>query len=241
MPLNALLLSKDESVIQVLRSLLPELGIQIDQCGSPESARRSLVNRKYEAIIVDADTPDNIDFMMGLRQLPMTRDAIIFAIIYDMTVTVAFQGGANFVLEKPLSPERAMRSFRAAQGLILRERRRYYRHPVEMFATLEYGSNNEGVTMTNLSEGGMAINVTFGLTPGLMVKWKFDLPEGVGPVEGKGEVTWADIHGHAGIRFVHIPLPFKVRLEDWLRERAGDNQVPSLLGAGCSEKSQPQI
>ena len=215
--------------MQVLRPVLPELGIQTDQCASPETARRRLVNQKYEAVIVDADTPEAIDFMMQLRQLPMTRNVIIFAIIDDMPLTVAFQGGANFVLEKPLSLERVMKSFRAAQGLIMRERRRYYRYPVDLLAFLEWGNNREAVAVTNLSEGGMALKVSSALVPGLALKWKLDLPENKGSIEGKGEVSWADIHGHVGLRFVHVPVVYKTRLEEWLGERAQEEPGAMFL------------
>jgi CheY-like chemotaxis protein len=225
--LSALLLSEDPRVIQVLRPLLPELGIHTDQCASAESGRRLLNSQKYEAIIVDADSPGGFEFMASLRQLPMTRNVIIFALTRSTSVTVAFQAGANFVLEKPLTAERAMRSFRAAQGLILRERRRYYRHPVEMFATLEYGNNVDSVSVTNLSEGGMALESNSPLTPGLIVKWKFDLPDKKGSAEGKGEVSWNDNGGHLGIRFVHVPLLCKRRLEDWLNERS--REEPTLF------------
>ena len=234
MALSALLLSEDQAVIQILRPLLPEIGIHTDQCTSPESGRGALASRKYEAIIVDTDSAGGLEFMSSLRELPMTRNAIIFAITTSVSVTTAFQAGANFVLEKPLTYDRALRSFRAAQGLILRERRRYYRHPVSMSATLEYGSKLEEVTLTNLSEGGMAFEVGSPLTPGLLLKWRFDLPDSKISLEGKGEVSWTDNDGHAGIRFVHIPLTFKVRLEEWLSVRAREEPAPLFVNANRS-------
>lgn len=233
MSLSALLLSEDAAVMQILRPLLPELGIHTDQCASAESCRKLLSTQKYEAIIVDVDAAGGFDFLGSLRQLPMTRHTIIFALVSSLSVTAAFQAGANFVLEKPFSPERAMRSFRAAQGLILRERRRYFRHPVDLFATLEFGSQTEGVTITNLSEGGMAIGVRTPLTPGLMLKWKFDLPEGKGTLEGKGEVSWSDGDGRAGICFVFVPRTYKIRLEEWLSERSRE-EVPLFINVNRS-------
>ena len=234
MALSALLLSGDSNVVQVLRPLLPELGITTDQCDSPDACRKMLANQKYEAIIIDADTGGALEFMASLRALPMTRNAIIFAIVRSTSLTAAFQAGANFVLEKPLSVERATRSFRAAQGLILRERRRYYRYPVSMPATLEFGNNVDSVTITNVSEGGMAINVGSPLTNGLIMKWKFDLPDGKGAIEGKGEVSWTDNKNSAGVRFVHIPQNLKIRLEDWLNERAREEPAPLFVNTARS-------
>ena len=181
--------------MHALRSVLPGIGIQTDQCASPEIAHLRVVRQKYEAVIVDADSAESIEFMMNLRQLPQTKNTIIFGILEDMPVTVAFQAGANFVLDKPLTPERVHKNFRAAYGMIMRERRRYYRHPVNFIAYLEDEHNREAACVTNISEGGMALKIGFVLVPGLQVKWKFELPGSKQTVEGKGEVSWADVHG----------------------------------------------
>jgi CheY-like chemotaxis protein len=238
MALNALLLSEDPAVLQVLRPLLPEIGLETDQCSSAENARKLLTNRKYEAIIVDADLTGAFEFMASLRQLPMTRNAIIFSMTSSTSMTAAFQAGANFVLEKPLSSERALRSFRAAHGLILRERRRYYRHPVSTPAILEYGIKTEAVMLTNLSEGGMAIEVDSPLIAGQMLKWKFDLPGTKTSLEGKGEVSWTDDTGHAGVRFVHVPQAFKVVLEEWLTQRTREDPRTLITRANRGWKSE---
>lgn len=230
MALNALLLSDDVTVAQILRPLLPELGITTDQCGSPDSARKMIAIQKYETLIIDTEMAGALEFMGSLRDLPMTRNGIIFAVIQNLTVSSAFQHGANFVLEKPLSEERAHRSLRAAQGLILRERRRYYRHPVNFSASLEFGDKLEVVAVTNLSEGGMAVETGVPLTPGLAVRFKFDLPQSRS-LEGKGEVSWTDNNGRAGICFVHVPLVYKVKLEDWLNERAREDMLPGMVNA----------
>ena len=54
------MLSEDARVIQVLRPLLPELGIHTDQCASVESASELFKTKKYEAIIVDAEAPGEL-------------------------------------------------------------------------------------------------------------------------------------------------------------------------------------
>jgi CheY-like chemotaxis protein len=234
MPLRALLLSQDAAVVRVLQPLLPELGIETEQCASPESSLQRVSREKFEAIIIDADSPGGFQFLASLRELPMTRHAIVFAIVRSVSTSDAFKAGANLVLEKPLSPEKAMRSFRAAHGMILRERRRYYRHPVNLSATFEYGSNLDGVTITNLSEGGMAIQSSKIFTPGLMMKWKFELPERKGALQGKGEVSWSDSSGHAGVRFVQVPIPYKEKLAIWLSERSIDEPVPLFLNVNRS-------
>jgi hypothetical protein len=45
----------------------------------------------------------------------------------------------NFVIQKPLSALNATRCFSAALNFMIREQRRYFRHPEEIGATLESG------------------------------------------------------------------------------------------------------
>ncbi|WP_228370711.1 PilZ domain-containing protein [Candidatus Korobacter versatilis] len=211
--------------MDILRPLLPELGIATDQCAFPDAALRLLNSRKYEAIIVDDEILGGVEFMSSLRGLPMTRNAIIFAVIRYVGVKEAFQSGANFALEKPLTAERAQRSFHAALGLIMRERRRFFRYTVNVPASLEFSNRVENITVSNLSEGGMAIDTSFALTPGLIVKCRFDLPGLKFTIEAKGEVSWTDNQGHAGVCFQQVPHLHKEKLEEWLTTRGKDEPV----------------
>ena len=237
MALSAILLSEDPDVVDVLRPLLPELGIATDQCAFPDTAMRLLNSQKYEAVIVDDEILGGVEFMATLRGLPMTRNAIIFAITRYSTVKEAFQAGANFALEKPLTAERAQRSFHAALGLIMRERRRYYRYTVSLPASVEFANRVEAITISNLSEGGMALETSCALTPGLIVKVRFELPGRRFTVEAKGEVSWTDNHNHAGICFQQIPALHKTKLEEWLSERARDEPMAMQLNPQRSWKN----
>jgi len=66
--------------------------------------------------------------------------------------------GANFVLDKPISLDRATRSVRAAQGLIMRERRRYHRHLIKATGAILVDQGAElPLNITNISHGGISI------------------------------------------------------------------------------------
>ena len=62
------------------------------------------------------------------------------------------------MLQKPLTQMQASRCFNAALNFMVRERRRYSRHPVEIPLRICLPNNEElAATSTNVSEGGMAI------------------------------------------------------------------------------------
>ncbi len=75
-------------------------------------------------------------------------------------------------------------------------------------ATVEAGNKSTTANITNLSEGGMAIDLVEPLAAGTIVKWGFDLPGASERIEGKGEVTWTNPSGNAGVSFVYMPQKF---------------------------------
>ena len=89
---------------------------------------------------------------------------------------------------------------------MVREKRRYFRCPVEMPVTLQFHHGDEVKAIaTNLSEGGMAIHFEGTIAKNAVAKVKFTLPGTKAIMDPKGEVAWADGIGRAGIRFQDVP------------------------------------
>ena len=185
MPLESLLLSRDPEVIRVVQPALEKLSIDVEVCRGVNSGQEILRTEKFDAMIVDCDDLKGaVSVLEGLRKSVSNKNSVTFAIVNGSTTTQqAFKMGANFVLQKPISALNARRCFSAAINFMIRERRRYFRFPVEMPSTLSFGEGQKmKVTVTNLSEGGMAIffrgplpkgsvsTVTFKL-PGLPPRW----------------------------------------------------------------------
>jgi PilZ domain len=153
-----------------------------------------------------------------LRRTASNRNSVTFAILNGHTSTrEAFQMGANFVLQKPVSAVSATRCFGAAIGLMSRERRRYFRHPVEIPTTLVFGEGQHlKATATNLSEGGMAVFFRGKLPKGGLSNVAFRLPGGEIPLEPKAQIAWIDGSGRAGLRFIELPAKIRDQLDSWL-------------------------
>ena len=131
MALESLLLSRDAQVIRVLRPTLEKLSIDVEVCRGVSSGTEILSNEKFDAVIVDCDDlQGGLDVLAGLRKGTSNRNSVMFAILNGTTTTHrAFELGANFVLQKPISVLNATRCFGAALGFMARERRRYFRQP----------------------------------------------------------------------------------------------------------------
>ncbi len=222
MPLESLLLSRDPEIIRVLQPALEKLSIDVEVCRGVGSGQEILRTEKFDAIIVDCDDLKGaVEILEGLRKSASNRNSVTFAILNGSTTTQqAFRMGANFVLQKPVSALNAMCCFSAAVNFMLRERRCYFRHPMESSATLAF---NEGqkqkVSLTNLSEGGMAIFFRGPLPKGSVSTVSFKLPGTASALETKVQIAWIDDAGRAGLRFIEIPKESRAQLDAWLAEQ----------------------
>jgi CheY-like chemotaxis protein len=223
MALEALLLSSDPLVTKILYRVLHDANIDLQVCSTAEDALQILNRHKYDTFMVDCDdVPAAPLVLQQLRKGKSNKSCIAFALVNGRTsVRQAFEMGANFVLDKPVSAERAMRSVRAAQGLIMRERRRYHRHLVSASGVLIVdGVTEVPVSILTISEGGVSIECARQLESGSAARLKILLPGSRSPLDLKGDVMWSDTEGRAGVRFQSLSPEDKKNLQIWLEKRS---------------------
>jgi CheY-like chemotaxis protein len=233
MELRCLLLTRDDSVIRVLRRILEDLEVGVEVCTGADKAAEELERRKYDAVMIDCDDVHNaITVLCSVRLTPSNKSSTVFAIVNGITtVTSAIELGANLALEKPISESKARHAFKAVHGLMLQERRRYYRHDVDIAVTLRFEDKETGnhrdvlATGINLSGGGMAVKVKSTL-PGEFRRAlvKFVVPGTHDWIEVIGAIAWADELGNAGIRFENVPYTLRERFDKFFRTLEQKNQ-----------------
>lgn len=233
--LRCLLLTRDDQTIRVLRKITDDLELALEVCTGADKAAEELEQCKFDAVLIDCDDVHNaITVMRSVRMTPSNKTSTVFAIVNGITTpTSAIELGANLSLEKPINEGKARHALKTVHGLMLQERRRYYRHEVDMAVTLRFEdkekkSHHEIVgTAVNISEGGMALKMK------TSIPWeyrtavaKFLMPGSQDYVEVDSTIAWADEQGHAGIRFDKIPLPLREHLAKFFREsEAKDKQT----------------
>lgn len=223
MALEALLLSRDSQVVKTIRRVLDEANIDLQVCANAEDALDILKRHKYDTFLVDCDdVPGATTVLQQLRTGKSNKSCIAFAVVNGRTsAQKAFEMGANFALDKPLSVERTHRSVRAAHGLMMRERRRYYRHLLNVSgAIIVDGATELPVNITTISEGGVSLECSRQLDEGGAARLKILLPGSKRPLDLKGEIIWSTTEGRAGIRFQVLPVEAKNELQSWLEKRA---------------------
>jgi len=222
MTLDSLLVSRDTDVVRVLRTTLEKLSIAVEVSPGAKPGGEMLSRAKFDAVIVDCDDLLGCtDVLRGLRKTSSNKSSVSFAILNGKTTTQqAFELGANFVLQKPLTSSTTLRCFNAALSFMVRERRRYFRCPVELPVVMTMPNGEERQAMaTNLSEGGMAVRITNVSLNTHLSKVHFTLPGTKSVMEPKGEIVWVDGRGRAGIRFLEVPDSAREQLERWIFRR----------------------
>jgi CheY-like chemotaxis protein len=222
MTLDSLVLSRDASLLRVIRPTLEKLAIDVEICQEARAATDILVAEKFDAVIVDCDdVRGGLEVLQGLRSTPSNRNSVTFAILNGKMTTTqeAFGMGANFVLQKPISSLNASRCFNAALNFMVKERRRYFRQAVKMMVTVVLGDKEIKATSTNISEGGIALMLREAMPKGATPHLKFVLPDINLNMNVESEVAWADVNGRAGLRFHNIPATSQQLLEKWLDDK----------------------
>lgn len=221
MNLDAILITQDAALVAVLREALDNVSVQIHICAEIQRGKEQLAKRKFDAVVIDCDDlQGGADLLKSVRETQSNAKSVTFAVVNGTSTQQAFQCGANFVLQKPLTALHAGRCLNAALNFMVREQRRYFRHPVEIPLRISLPNNQEvTATSTNVSEGGMAIRILGKLPKDAQAQFRFTLPGINISLELKGQVAWADGTGHAGIRFIEVPQSSQYQLEKWLTDR----------------------
>ena len=223
MSLKSLVLSSDEKIVRVLRRVLNDLEIGVEHSTHADQAIRTLTRKRFEAVIVDCVNLESATAVLkSVRNSPSNKRAVSVAIVEVQTgLKGAFEMGAHFVLYKPLSPERAKSSFRAARALMKRERRRNFRLPIQIPITF---NNGQRANTVDFSEGGFALQVSRKSLERGTLRFSFVLPGKIEPIEASGEVAWENAMGQTGIRFLDLSPAAHHELRTWFNNNAPDSE-----------------
>jgi ActR/RegA family two-component response regulator len=238
----ALLVSADPVTIQLFSHALQELSISPDVCQDVEASIRLLNRRKFDAVIVDLQLGEQSGLILDEVHLsPSNRTAVTFAIGgSDAEATAAFRKRAGFFFERPLSTQSIRNTLKPAYGLILRERRRYFRCPISIPVTILRRNMPEvRCYSVNISEGGMAVSTFVPLRAGEDVRVQFTLPDHKVLFLAESTICWLKT-GCLGFRFVSLSKEHKSELQGWLSQKLED-MLPEFVARRFQKAEGPSI
>ena len=226
----ALLVSADPVTIGKFSVALEELSLSWDVCPGILASIGLLNRRKFDAIIVDLQLGERCGLILDeVGVSSSNRTAVTFAIgSGDAASTASFRRRTSFVFERPVSLQSIRSTLKPAYGLILRERRRYFRCPASVPVTVLRTSMPEvRCHSVNISEGGMAFGTFVPLALGEQVQVQFTLPSHEVPFATKATVCWCKT-GLLGVRFVSLSQEKKSDLQIWLSRKL-EETLPELV------------
>jgi len=203
MSLKSLVLCSDEKIVRVLRRVLSDLEISIEHCSDPDSAIHKLTRQRFESIIIDCtDVKVATSVLKSARSAPCNKRA----------VAVAIMDGHN--------------GLRAARALMKRERRRNARVPVQLSVALSNPKTGfqQNAPTTDLSEGGMAVQLGQRQKDSGPWQTRFKLPGSENVIEVIGESAWHNPGGQVGIRFVDLQVDAAHELRQWLNQHSPEGE-----------------
>lgn len=226
---KVLLVSNDPQTIKQLTDSMRQFALFAEQRSEVSAALERLNRAKFEAVIVDLRLGNQVEAVLeGVRNSLSNKHAVVFTVSdSDFETARAFRAGSTFILRRPLSAASIDLSLKAAYGSIVRERRRYYRCPVEVPVAILRATTQTAHGQTfNVSEGGMSIITAVSLGTGDPVQLQFVLPGNGFHFELESTVCWAK-EQQVGMRFNSFSRQQTSKLQQWL--------------SNCLEETFPQF
>ena len=238
----ALLVSADPVTIQQFNHALKELSISFDVCQDAANAVLLLKRRKFDAVIVDLQLGEQSGMILDEARLsPSNRTAVMFGISdNDAEVTSTCRKKSQFVFERPLSPQSIRSTLKPAYGLILRERRRYFRCAASVpVIVLRTNMPEVRCHSVNIREGGMALSTFVPLSAGEPVQIQFTIPDHKVPFVVESKICWLKM-GRLGVRFVSLSPESKSELQGWLSRKL-EEALPEFVADKFRKAESPSI
>jgi len=217
--LEFVLVSSDYALMQAVSKAVKKFGAKFVLVPAAHEARDCLNRRKIDGVFVDMEVPGAFGLIESTRRGTSNCKAVIFAcLINTKESTQILAVGANFLLRKPVTEDGVGMHITISKDLLLREQRRYFRHPVNLPVTLKDREVAQQARITNLSGGGMAVRTVKPLKHGAVLDCTFELSMGV-RISARGQVAWVNSEGMAGIMLQTLRGKGSEQLDAWLASR----------------------
>lgn len=217
--LEFVLVSSDYATVQAVSKAVKKFDSKFVLVPTAHEARECLNRRKIDGLFVDMEVPGALGLIESTRKGVSNNKAVIFAcLVNTKESTQVLALGANFLLRKPLTEEGVAMHITISKELLLRERRRYFRHTVNLSVTLKDGGAEQQARITNLSGSGMAVRTAKPLKQGAVLDFTFELVMGA-RISARGQVAWVNTEGMAGIILQTVRGKGSEQLDAWLAAR----------------------
>jgi ActR/RegA family two-component response regulator len=238
---TALIVSEDAVATRQLAEAMQELALSVEVCIKVSDFLDRVNRSKLEVVVIDFLLGNQATLVLQqVRGSASNRTAITFAITSSSTETAyALKAGSSFALERPLTPDSIRHTLKVAYGLIVRERRRYFRYPISVPAVaIKKGEPEVFGRTANISERGVALSTSAPLMPGTEVTIQFTLTKPQLAITADCKVCWHNDKGQSGLLFLFLPSNLRTSNKTSFSIHEGPTHLAGQV-LGCSVYEQP--
>lgn len=219
---TALLVSDDLILRSEIRPVLTDAGVASECCGLA-GFDRAISRGKFECILLDLTDPVKFsDVVTKLRAEKFNRYAIVLAVADDEHRTALSRiSGVNFFVSKSARlADDLKHALSSGHALMIHEKRRYYRHPVDIVVDVICDGQPKRVKMIDLSARGACLGWN-GLQSNRTMRLEFVLPGTDQRLAVNAITAWSK-GTSIGVEFNSLASDSDKALKTWLRQKEAE-------------------
>jgi CheY-like chemotaxis protein len=224
MALKLMIVDDDLGVLRVLKDLLQSLSYEVLTVAESRDAAERVDRQKFDAIFLDARMPgmDGFSLTRHIRASASNGSApVIMLTGYDDvdTMRAGFRAGITFFLGKPPELAKLNGLLRCLHGAMLREKRSYVRLPLRTVVSCEKDDHRFTSTSVNVSEGGLLLDYSGGLSVGDEVALRFSLPQQPAMLNPRAQVIRKEPPDRIAFHFTELASEDRKAIQDFIAGR----------------------
>ena len=195
MALELKILAVDDEIasLELFMGIVEPLGYKVVGLTDSRQAAQRIMQEKFDLVALDVNMPHLNGFEMAIRirNSPLNQTAPIFMFTADNNIATMREGyaaGVTFYIVKPLNVAKLRGVFQAARGMMIQERRRYIRLPLEVDVIFSAGGHRFKARSLDLGQGGISLRGSCGLADGDIAEIEFSIPGESQPLKIMGKV-----------------------------------------------------
>jgi hypothetical protein len=225
---TALIASDDLILRSEARRVLQDM--QIDStCSGTIGFNKALAATKFEAILLDIpDTDAALAAIKSVRTGKLNRYSIILSFVSEgQSASAGWAAGANFTIRRSRDLRNELnKALQSAHGLMLREKRRYYRQTLSLDVEVLSCDRRFTGRMLDISERGACIECAIPV-PSQPLEVRFSLPGFAQALTIQAVPAWMR-GGKIGIQFTLLDELSKAALSQWLTTQIDPKVIEDL-------------
>jgi hypothetical protein len=215
MAFECLFISSDPQLFRIISGILRQLSISIEICLRSSRASDFLRNGTTDLVVIDWEGEDSMALLERIWKDPRRRKPTLVAISAGTPVP-----GAHVVINKPVTPDLGIKSFKAAYQRMLLDYRRHVRHALMIpIVAMRQDGREISATVIDIGDGGVGLSTRATLVVGDVLTFRILLPGAERDVLVHARVLWTREYARVGCEFVRIPPVDLMIVHDWLKAK----------------------